>query len=169
MRFPQPKEGVSQWAAHVVSLGAMTGLVGCCGRFTIHPDGTFRDAWPEQKYPLSDWDFVHGLGLTMHFVITVDQRALLNQSALLAVPEAVKASPSPCPGRSNGLYMCTVNAHSTHFVQFSSVHALFHHPTHPPPMLIATTHVEDWSPGLGTCCVRCTQRPCNRRRAASCV
>ena len=58
-------EGVAAWATHVAGLGAITGLYGCCGRFSIAANGTWRDNWPEEKYPLSDWDFVHPLGLTM--------------------------------------------------------------------------------------------------------
>ena len=59
------REGVAAWATHVAGLGAITGLYGCCGRFSIAANGTWRDNWPEEKYPLSDWDFVHPLGLTM--------------------------------------------------------------------------------------------------------
>ena len=84
------KEGVAQWAARAASLGAITGLTGCCGRFSVEANGTFRDEWPEGKYPLSDWDFAHRLGLTMHFVFTVDQNALLNRTALLAIEPAVR-------------------------------------------------------------------------------
>ena len=84
------KEGVSQWAAKVASLGAITGLTGCCGRFSIAPNGTFRDNWHEAKYPLSDWNFAHDLNLTMHFVFTVDQKSLLNRTALLAIEPAVR-------------------------------------------------------------------------------
>ncbi len=86
------KQGVQPWATHVASQGAITGLVGCCGRFHIDPNGTWFDEWPEAKYPLSNWDFAHDLGLTMHFVFTVDQPALINQTALLAIPDAVAAA-----------------------------------------------------------------------------
>lgn len=86
------KEGVPQWAAKAVSLGAITGLTGCCGRFSILANGTWIDDWSETKYPLSDWDFVHRLRLTMHFVFTVDQGALMNRTALLAIPAALKQS-----------------------------------------------------------------------------
>ncbi len=88
------KEGVQQWATHVASQGAITGLVGCCGRFHINPNGTWFDEWPEAKYPLSNWEFTRDLGLTMHFVFTVDQPALINQTALLAIPDAVAAAVS---------------------------------------------------------------------------
>ena len=68
------KDGVARWAAGVVSRGAMTGLVGCCGRFHIGANGTWFDEWPEATFPLQNWDFAHELGLTMHFVFTVDQQ-----------------------------------------------------------------------------------------------
>ena len=88
----QAKQGVQPWATHVASQGAITGLVGCCGRFHIDPNGTWFDEWPESKYPLSNWNFTHSLGLTMHFVFTIDQPALINQTALLAIPKAVAAA-----------------------------------------------------------------------------
>lgn len=84
------KEGVSEWVTHVHSLGAISGLYGCCGRFRIAANGSFFDEWPEAKYPLSDWDFVHELDITMHFVFTVEQSALMNRTALLAIPDAVR-------------------------------------------------------------------------------
>lgn len=84
------REGVQQWATHVASLGAISGLYGCCGRFGIRANGSFFDEWPEDKYPLSDWGFVHELGITMHFVFVVDQAALMHRTALLAIPDAVR-------------------------------------------------------------------------------
>ncbi len=85
------REGVAQWAAHASSLGAITGLYGCCDRFNIVANGSFFDGWPS-TYPLSDWDFVHDLGLTMHFVFKVDQLAFMNGTALLAIPDAVRTA-----------------------------------------------------------------------------
>ena len=84
------KGGVAEWAAHVASVGAISGLVGCCGRFSVAANGTWFDEWPKSKYPLSTWEFVHNLGITMHFVVTVEQRALLNHTAVLAIPTAVQ-------------------------------------------------------------------------------
>ena len=86
------KGGVVQWAAHAASLGGISGLVGCCGRFSVAANGTWFDEWPEEKYPLSNWDFVHELGITMHFVVTLDQKALLNGTAVLAIPDAVRTA-----------------------------------------------------------------------------
>jgi hypothetical protein len=70
----------------------MTGLVGCCGRFHISANGTWFDEWSEKAHPLRNWDFTHDLGITMHFVFTVDQQALLRRTALSAIPQAVRAA-----------------------------------------------------------------------------
>jgi hypothetical protein len=75
---------LKQWASRasvtIQPRGAISGLYGCCGRLSIRANGSFFDEWPEEKHPLSDWDFVHGLGITMHFVFT----------ALLAIPDTVR-------------------------------------------------------------------------------
>ena len=84
--------GVESWATNVASLGAITGLVGCCGRFHVSANGTFFDEWSEQTHPLSNWDFAHNLGLTVHFVLTVDQQALLLDQTWRAIPEAVRVA-----------------------------------------------------------------------------
>lgn len=88
------KQGVQPWATFVASKHAITGLVGCCGRFHIGSNGTWFDEWSESKFPLTNWNFTKDLDLTMHFVITVDQLALINQTALLAIPEAIATAVS---------------------------------------------------------------------------